>query len=343
MKDNSGTSGIDLLGEEEADFVRTIADGIEHHPKTRLRPCLKELKAHGGCQGAVKRINQSQCYSFDEEVSVRSSGRIAAILETLARALEEVGGALENARTVKLFGETVHLAIYEKTKKEPHSITPEEKREQQKYEHYGWGKPNIRTWDYRFDGLLKIKVASEGSFNSRSHFAQSERTTYTEKQDSRLEEMIPDIFLAICDVCARKRAERLEMVERVSQHEEAVRYMQAEIDRFNLEVKKLERAIEEARRFESANLLRRYANAIAEEDSSEAAEYAEWLGKKADWFDPAISVEDPIFGLLSDTGIPQCKPNCSTSLPYELEWFFKRRGSSPNSTWEAFLSILNKA
>lgn len=139
MKDSSGTGGIDLLGEEEADFIRTVADGIKHHPKAKLRPCLEELKARGGCQGAGKRVNQPQRYSFEEEVSARQIGRTATILETLARALEEVGGALENTLTVELFGETAHLEIFEKTKKEPHSITPEEKREQQKYEHYGWG------------------------------------------------------------------------------------------------------------------------------------------------------------------------------------------------------------
>ena len=60
---------------------------------------------------------------------------------------------------------------------------------------------------------MKIKVNLEVRFDNGWHSVRSAKATFAEKQDSCLEEMIPDIFLALCDACARKREERLEVAE----------------------------------------------------------------------------------------------------------------------------------
>jgi len=65
----------------------------------------------------------------------------------------------------------------------------------------------------------------------------------------------------------------------------------AEIDRLN-------RIIDEAEKYQTAEALRQYARKLSEEGESnpETADEIKWILKKADWMDPFINRHDPIFG-----------------------------------------------
>ena len=347
-QDHTRTQQIDplsLLGDAELETIRSVACGITHHPKARLRPELSELKQQG-CSTPVMRVNYPQTYSFSDFVSSKQARRAAAILETIVRALEKVGGYLSGPLTVKALGETVDLEVRESTVKEKHTLSMDEKRELAEYERtkYSWYKPNIRKWDNRFSGSLSLTVLTGANRYSGTDWTWSFKTSFNERSGTPLEEQIPDIFLAVCRVCAAKRLDRLDMDARAKRHADDVAVAQRRVDCYNSEVTMLERALEEANRYADASRLRAYAVQLASKPGDGPRNYAAWILRKADWLDPTVSADDEIFGQFdASVGAPKRIASIDPALPYDIRWFYDRVGDEPNQTWQHFTDAVAKS
>ena len=321
------------LDDNARDLVYGAAREIEYAPRIRLRPLLKEMRETGGCPGAVRRVNYPQNYTFDTWVSAEQTPRVTAMLEALARAAEKLGGELTGALTLHLLGEKVELIIKERAIKQEHELTSHERAALEKYEREkklsSWAyKPSIRKWEFRFTGKLELYVVSGDSF--------------VDSDSIRLEERLPEVFVSMCRAAMHERAKRFEVDKRRGEHEEAVARAQEAVDRYNAEAKKLGEAIEQAKRLKLANDLRSYALALRGLGLDEMTEYACWVNDKADWIDPLVEKGDAVFGGFAGEIPPAPKRDVSSSLPWDIERYYRQHGMRPDQTWERFCEMAVK-
>ncbi len=330
---------LSLFEEAVRKKVFLVAEGIEHHPKARLRPILSEMK-HRGCLGTIMRVNHPQYYSFDDFVSTEQASRSMSMMETIARAVESIGGCMSGPLEIQAFGERVSLEIRERTVNESHALTANEKKAISRYEKTknDWDKPNIRKWDKRFTGMLSISVLTGVTPYMNDRWNWTFKTVFSERDDMALEQQLDEVFLAICRVCAAKRLHRLEVESEAEAYTRKVVEAQREVDAFNTEIDRLRNALEESERFDAASKLRSYAKGLVSGKSGPDRGYAAWIMKKADWLDPTIGLSDVVFGTFArDGAYPQKKENVRTALPYRIDFFFKRNGRTPNQTWQQLI------
>lgn len=329
------------LGPEEISIIMEVAASMDYSDGIRLRDMLKKVRYEGGCPGDVRRVNQPQGYTFDDMVSARQASRVAAYIEALGRAAERLGGDLVAPFEFSVLGEKVQIQFVESASKEPHTLTELEAKELEEYESKRdrWmSKPRIRKWDYRFTGRLSAVVLGDRNRHFGTGLPSIE---FVEQGDICLGDQLPDVLVAICRIAAQKRRERLEKEEAVRMYEKRVIEAQRQVDIYNAEVSRLERALKESSDYALAEQLRTFARNIDSSGLPGCKEYACWLNAKADWIDPLIVSCDETFGINDGSDIPpQRKSDIRKSLPYDLEGFFRSRGNQPNGTWDGFRIIV---
>jgi len=113
--------------------------------------------------------------------------------------------------------------------------------------------------------------------------------------ERRLGTVVSEILL-LADQLRTAEEKRLRSAQerqaRIDEHEEALAKWQAEHDA-------VDRLMSEARRWDSALLVRRYIAAVSESlmlapDGGELQSWLRWAGQKADWLDPLVHAEDAI-------------------------------------------------
>lgn len=319
------------LTESQRSAIKRAALNVAYNPRIRLRPMLKEFVDTSGCEGPIRKVNYPQSYLYDKLVSAMQTRRVASILEALARAAEVLGGRLVEPLEFNLLGEKVSIVIREDAVKERHLITPEEQQAFDKYERdrlrSNWAyKPNIRKWDYRFTGRLRLD-ASVASFKDTDTI--------------RLEDELPDVFMGICRVALSEREYRRKTDVKRMEFEQQVAAEQERRRAYNDEATRLGLAIAEAKRHRMASELRDYAQALADLGASNAKENAQWLRNKADWMDPLVGRTDEFFGVYSEQEIPPAHLRyVSTTLPYDMESYYRRHGFHPDASWSRFEEIV---
>lgn len=216
--------------------------------------------------------------------------RVHRILDTLYRQIEILGGNVNDDLTLTIRNENVTLKISEAQDEVKHVITKQEAQGLVVYEdavrHKKWAsKPNIRKYDYIFNGRLRI------STRENKYFRDSDKV----RLESRLGDMLIELY-EVSEVVRKKR----EADEEAQRQREEERRLREELEiLYDEEIDKTIALINIAQDYDMACKIRAYINALeVKSDSSDEknADLINWAKKKADWFDPTIVIEDKVLG-----------------------------------------------
>lgn len=211
------------------------------------------------------------------------------MLDTLFKCIESLGGKVNDDLSLKIRGETVFYKIFESETKVPHVKTKEELFELEKYEkekirHRWASKPQIRTWDYIFNGKLKICIF-DGKY-------------FQDTNSSLIETQLGNILIDLYEKSEIVRIEREAWEEEQRIKEEKRRQEELFKQRCNQEIDRIISLVNEAEDFAIACKIRAYVSAVASKPnlSDEEKTWIEWANKKADWYDPSIVLKDKLLG-----------------------------------------------
>lgn len=292
---------LDFLPEDERQKVLLAAGQIqltddkeklhkkikEYHPKVREwnKNDRKEEKAQKGFK------NYSTPPPFLAGViSNETLPRVHRILDTLYRQIEALGGSVNDDLSLIIRNERVTLKVFEGQDEVKHELTRQEAQELVVYEdairHKNWvSKPNIRKYDYIFNGKLKVSILNN------KYFRDSEKI----KIESRLGDMLIDLYEQ--SEVVKKKREADEEAKR--KREEEIKLREEREKLYSEEADKTDALTNIAQDYEVACKIRAYIEALelrADLSDEATAEWIEWAKKKADWFDPIIAREDELFG-----------------------------------------------
>jgi hypothetical protein len=224
-------------------------------------------------------------------ISNETLPRVYRILDALYRQVEVLGGSINDDLSLQIRNERVTLEIAEAQDEIKHEITRQEAQELIIYEdakrHNKWAsQPNIRKYDYVFNGKLRICIRQSRYF----------RDSDKEKVESRLGDMLIELYEE--SEVVRKNREAYEAEKR--REEEEKRRREERRIRYNEEVDKTIALTNMAQDYDIACKIRAYINAlepVADMNDEKTAQFIDWAKKKADWFDPTVAREDELFGV----------------------------------------------
>lgn len=223
-----------------------------------------------------------------KNISDESIPRACRIIDALIKAMEPLGCKLTDNLGFVINGETVAVSFSESQDKIDHIPTKEENRQLLEYEEkrrkYSYAsKPQIRKYDYQYNGRLCITINHQKSF----------RDCKTYRLEDRLGDMMLELYAA-SEVLKQQRFAR-EEAERMRQEEE--RRKEERRKRYNREVDRTLALANIAEDYDIACKIRRYISAYeAARPDEDLSEWLEWANAKADWYDPTISREDELLG-----------------------------------------------
>ena len=224
-----------------------------------------------------------------ECVSEETLPRMYRFLDALFRTVEELGGTINNDLSMQIRNEHVVLRITEGRDQTAHVLTKSEQQQLEKYEqekkrsHYAW-EPKFRKYDYIPNGKLRIGAYGDSFFRDSS-------TTIVENR-------IGEILLALYMQSEEVRIEREKREEAQRKAEEEKRQKELRLQRYNEEIDKTQALTNEALDFETACRIRAYIAAVESKPDldEQTLEWIAWAKAKADWYDPTVSANDPMFG-----------------------------------------------
>lgn len=222
-------------------------------------------------------------------ISKTQKDRCMKILSAIYFAIEELGGKVNSDFSLYVRDEHINIEIEELQDKVTHELTKEEAKkileyeEAQKRHTYGY-KPDIRKYDYVYNGKLKITCGN--------------RKYIRENDKIRLEDKLGDIIIKLYEQSEETKNERLKREEiEKKQREEEERKEKIRKNKKN-EVKKIKELINCAEDYKIACEIRKYIDAVSKKENltNEIEDWINWANKKANWFDPIIDEEDEHLG-----------------------------------------------
>ena len=235
-----------------------------------------------------------------ESVSEETLPRVYRFLDPLFHAIEALGGRVNHDLSMQIRGELVFIEITEAKEKTPHVLTKSEQKELERYEkekpRYSYAsEPKFRKYDYIPTGKLRIAARENG-------FVRDSTT-------AGIEERIGEILLLLYIQSEEARIAREKREEAKRKAEEEARQKELRKQRYNEEVDRLQFLNNEANDFDMACKIRAYVAAIEAKPDLDASTLAwiEWAKAKADWYDPAVSAADPLFGKRNHGAEPRVK------------------------------------
>jgi hypothetical protein len=227
---------------------------------------------------------------LSKELSDEGRLRAYRIIDTLIKAMAPLGCSLNEDLDFIIWGEKEKLTFSESTDKTPHVLTREENYQMLKYEEekrkYSYAsQPQIRKYDYIFNGKMTVSV------NGRNYYRDC--NTY------QIEDKIGNLMIELYESAERSRKARLEQEEIERKCQEEIRKRIKRRERYNQEVKLTTELINKAEDYNTACNIRNYVNAVeaSGELDEETVAWINWARAKADWFDPIIHREDELLGL----------------------------------------------
>lgn len=293
------TVGSQFLAPEDKSAVLSVASQIRlpeenarMHPKIiahRKKIAAWQKESRNKDPYWIRR-NKDRVPFLADTVSETTLLRVCRIFDALIKAIEPLGCSLTDDLKFIVNGETVFLSVSESQDKVEHIPTREENMQLLKYEEErrkrSWAsKPNIRKYDYVYNGKISLSVGNEKSFRDCKAYAVEER----------LGDMI--LLLYQASDALRVQREAQEAAERKREEEE--RQRNARRERYNQEVDRTNALVNEAEDFEIACKIRAYISAVKQKESltEEETAWIEWAKQKADWYDPTIKRKDELLGI----------------------------------------------
>lgn len=223
------------------------------------------------------------------DVSESSLPRIYRMLNSLFKCIEALGDKVNEDLSLTVRNEIVRYKVTEGEDKVPHVLTRDEEKAMEKYERdrisgqYAF-KPNIRKWDYIFNGKLKISVVKNKN--------------YRDDTNSLIEQRLSEIFIDIYEESENVRIAREAREEAARKAEEEKKRRERQRELYNSEEEKVVALENEAEDFAIACKIRAYVAAVESrtELTEDTKEWIKWARDKADWYDPTIAKNDELLG-----------------------------------------------
>ncbi|NLB56773.1 MAG: hypothetical protein GX811_13610, partial [Lentisphaerae bacterium] len=215
--------------------------------------------------------------------------RACRIIDALIKAMEPLGCSLTNDLGFVVNGEAVRIAFSEAQDKNIHTPTKEENLQLLKYEEErkrnSWAsKPQIRKYDYVYNGHISLLVHSQKSFRDCKSYV--------------VEERLGDIMIEMYEASESIKNDRKACEDAERRHQEEECRKEEKRKRYNIEVDRTLALTNLAEDYDTACKIRHYI-AIVEASGTpdeKAAEWIEWAKGKADWYDPTVAREDEFLG-----------------------------------------------
>lgn len=221
----------------------------------------------------------------DIAVSAEQRMRALRIMNTLIKALEKRGFELvpgDHHVAVEMFGVRLPLSVFEATKRTSYVPTAKQVATKSRGEYSYWP-----PYQYTPSGKLEIRCGDGGAV-----IKDSARASIEEQLNKAVEVLAGR---AVSILLYREEQERLnEIRERRRREAQAQQAIQ------DAEKKKLEQLIEDAQRWQKAEVIRAFLRAQEVCASGEGAlfdqqlEFLAWARAKADWLDPLVQHPDSI-------------------------------------------------
>ena len=215
--------------------------------------------------------------------------RVYLILDALFQTVEALGGSVNQNLSLQIRGENVFYSITEWKTKTAHALTKDEQKQWEKYEkekklyRYAY-EPKFRKYDYIPSGKLTFAARRDSYLRDTDHIGL----------EGRLGEILLDLYIESENV--RIEREKREAAQRKAEEEKRQKELRRQ--RWDAEIDKLQALENEAADYERACKIRAYVTAInaKPELTEDEKSWILWANAKADWLDPTVAANDPIFG-----------------------------------------------
>lgn len=259
-------------------------------------------------------INNYVEKGYFANISQTQKDRCMKILSAIYFAIEELGGQVNNNFLLYVRDENVTIEIEELQDTVIHELTKEEAKkileyeESQKRHTYGY-KPNIRKYDYVYNGKLKITCG--------------DRKYIRETDKIKLEDKLGDIIIKLYEQSEEIKNERLEREKIARKRREEEESKEKIRNAKNSEVQKIKELINCAEDYKIACEVRNYIYAVSKKEilTDEIKEWIKWANKKANWFDPTIDEEDELLGKREHTKSMEDKNNKLNKYGSYYDWY----------------------
>ncbi len=226
---------------------------------------------------------------YFSNISKLEKTRAMRLLSLVYYIIEDLGGKVNNDFSMQIRNEIVTIEIEELKNQVDHELTKEEARQLLEYEdkkkwnRYAY-KPNIRKYDYIYNGKLKI------IFGNRNYIKETDSI--------KLEEKVRDIIIKLYEKSEQIKVARLEQEERERIYQEEKRRKEEIKNRKITEANNIKKLLNIAEDYRIACDIRNYIAAVSSSNNldEDTKAWIEWATQKADWFDPNIDVEDELLG-----------------------------------------------
>ncbi len=289
-----------VLSEMNKDDRRSVlkaAETIKINPNDELHSCLVEYRER--IDRYRKKILERPSYyepssnyreipRYVEDLSDECLERSILIMNALFKAVEELDGTIDESLDPVIHSDAVRLTFKETARKEKHVLTAEEKKmirndwrrfDEKDY----WHAYGIRKYDEIFTGRLSVTIGHD------------KRIYDTEKR--KIEDRLGEILILMYEEAQRKMNRRLPIEEMKRRIAEKQKQLDEEYEIRIREVNRTKNLLNKAEDFARACMIREYVAAMERKsDSTVNPEWIRWAKDKADWYDPSIAFNDPVFG-----------------------------------------------
>lgn len=224
-----------------------------------------------------------------EKVSEFTLPRVFRLMDHIYRAVEALGGSVNQDGSVCVHGERLDLRFRETKARAPRALTIYEERELERYKKAlqtdpkKAKKPQINQYDMVYTGTLILEIAL-------LYQVKDTKTTPIEK---RLGDVLEYLYTA-----AYQQSMQTEQNTRKD------RYKQ---ERYAKELAETEVLIQKARDYDDAARIRRLIAGVQKKlahnelsDPERFSAWASWASGKAAWLDPTVAKQDKILGKRHD-------------------------------------------
>lgn len=229
---------------------------------------------------------------FTLEMTDLGRKRLYPILNTLFHTVENLGGSIEAVNLIRIHKDIVRIDFREIPQKAEHMLTEKEQEEKRRYDEYlrtGRGyvsKPQISKYDKEYIGKLSFGYG----YGRNGHRIFDTKTR-------KLEDRLPEMLIAIYEQSEVERIDREEREKWERWREERRQKQEAISKRNKAEVEATKKLLNEINDYRIACEIRNYIKVNIEIlGDNLREEWIEWANGKADWYDPIVDKEDPIFG-----------------------------------------------
>ena len=226
--------------------------------------------------------------AFFKEMSDECMSRAIAILDTVFKSIESLGGSINSDLSVKIRDDIVRFRMVESQDQVKHEMTKQEAQELVKYnddiKNHRWAsKPQIRKYDKVYNGKLRIV------FGERSYIRDND--------SEKLEDRLGDILVTLYEKAEENRIVREAREEAERKRVEEARRREENRQRKEQEIRLVKELVNKAEDYRIAKEIREYIQAMIDSGNEDITPaWIEWARKKADWYDPSIATEDEYLG-----------------------------------------------